>query len=336
MRERQGFWVRAMGLVALLLLGGGTGMAFDLQGHRGARGLAPENTLEGFAVALSLGVTTLEMDTGVTADGVVVVMHDPTLNPDITRGPDGAWLSPPGPAVRSLTLAELQRHDVGRIRPGTRYAATFPDQVPADGARVPTLEAVLALAASASPTVRFNIETKVFPTRPELTVTPEAMAEAVAAVIDRAGITGRAVVQSFDWRSLAWLRDNRPSLARSYLTSQSGGYDTVSSRGGLPSPWLGGLDAEAHGNSAPRLVVAAGGTIWSPNFRDLTEERVAEARRLGLTVLPWTVNDAPTMERLIGWGVDGIITDRPDILRAVMAARGMALPPPAPAAAPAR
>lgn len=306
-------------------------MAFDLQGHRGARGLAPENTLEGFAKALSLGVTTLEMDVGMTADGVVVVMHDPSLNPDITRTPDGAWLAGPGPSVRSLTLAALQAHDVGRIRPGTRYAATFPDQVPADGARVPTLDAVLAAANAASHTVRFNIETKVFPDQPGLTVAPAALAAGVADALARAGLTERAVVQSFDWRTLDWLKEHRPEVVRSYLTSQvAGGYDTVSSREGRPSPWLGGRDAEAYGNAAPKLVAAAGGTIWSPNHRDLTEASLAEARLLGLTVLPWTVNDVPTMERLVGWGVDGIITDRPDLLRAVLAARGMPLPPPSP------
>ncbi len=304
-------------------------MAFDVQGHRGARGLAPENTLEGFSLALSLGVTTLEMDTGMTADGVVVVMHDPALNPDITRGADGAWIDPPGPAIRSLDFAALQRFDVGRIRPGTRYAALYPAQVPHDGARVPSLDAVLALAAAASPSVRFNIETKVFPDRPGLTVAPEVLAAGVADALARAGLTGRAVIQSFDWRSLAWLKENRPEVTRSYLTSQSGGYDTVSSRGGRPSPWLGGLDAAAHGNSAPRLVAAAGGTLWSPNFRDLTEASLAEARSLGLTVLPWTVNDAPSMERLIGWGVDGLITDRPDLLREVLASRGLTLPEPA-------
>lgn len=306
-------------------------MAFDLQGHRGARGLAPENTLEGFATALALGVTTLEMDTGMTADGVVVVLHDPALNPDITRGPDGAWLAAPGPVIRSLTLAEVQAHDVGRIRPGTRYAATFPDQVPVDGARVPTLDAVLRLAATASHTVRFNIETKVFPDQPGLTVAPAALAAGVADALARAGLTQRAVVQSFDWRTLDWLKEHRPEVVRSYLTSQArGGYDTVSSRDGRPSPWLGGRDAAAYGNSAPRLVAAAGGTIWSPNHRDLTEATLAEARLLGLTVLPWTVNDTPTMERLAGWGVDGMITDRPDLLRGVLARRGIALPPPAP------
>lgn len=322
---------KAVLLAAALLLAGGNGMAFDLQGHRGARGLAPENTLEGFARALALGVTTLEMDVGMTADGVLVVSHDPALNPDITRRPDGAWLEGPGPAIRSLTLAALQAYDVGRIRPGTRYAALYPDQAPADGARVPALAEVLRRAGKASPTVRFNIETKVFPDRPALTAAPEEMARALADTLAAAGMTGRAVVQSFDWRSLAWLRDNRPEVARSYLTSQSGGYDTVSSQGGRPSPWLGGLDAAAHGNSAPRLVAAAGGRIWSPNHRDVTEGTLAEAKTLRLTVLPWTVNDVPTMERLIGWGVDGIITDRPDLLRGVMERLGMALPPPAPA-----
>src|SRR5215470_2427011 len=97
----------------------GGAAAFDLEGHRGARGLAPENTLEGFATALAIGVDTLELDLGVTKDDVVVVSHDSRLNPDHTRGPDGKFLSAAGPAIRSLTLTELQQYDVGRLRPGT-------------------------------------------------------------------------------------------------------------------------------------------------------------------------------------------------------------------------
>src|SRR2546430_2645680 len=113
--------------------------AFDLQGHRGARGLAPENTIEAFSTALSIGVTTLELDVGMSKDGVLVVHHDEWLNPDITRGPEGAFLSQRGPAIHSLTLEELKRYDVGRIKPGTAYAARFPLQRPHDGARIPTL-----------------------------------------------------------------------------------------------------------------------------------------------------------------------------------------------------
>ena len=94
-------------------------MAFDLQGHRGARGLVPENTLEAFTAALAIGVTTLELDLAMTKDGVLVVSHDSRLNPDHTRGPDGKFLDAEGPAIRSLTLDELKRYDVGRLKPGT-------------------------------------------------------------------------------------------------------------------------------------------------------------------------------------------------------------------------
>src|ERR1700760_3341020 len=113
-------------------------------GHRGARGLFPENTLQGFLAAAALGVSAFELDVGMTADGVAVVCHDVALNADIARDPSGAWLSSPTPLLRSLTLAELLRYDVGRLRPGSFTASQFPDQKPHDGARVPTLAAVLA------------------------------------------------------------------------------------------------------------------------------------------------------------------------------------------------
>src|SRR5436190_1407029 len=116
----------------LVLFAGNPLMAFDLQGHRGARGLAPENTLAAFARALEIGVTTLETDLAVTKDGVIVLSHDPVLNPDIVRGPDGQWLSAPGPAINTLTLEELKRFDIGRLDPSSKYARQFPDQKPAD------------------------------------------------------------------------------------------------------------------------------------------------------------------------------------------------------------
>ena len=107
--------------------------AFDLQGHRGARGLAPENTLPAFQKGLDLGVDTLECDMAITKDGVVVIHHDLWLNPDTTRGPDGRWLDKRGPAISELTFAELQQYDVGRLKPGTDYAKSFPDQQSVDG-----------------------------------------------------------------------------------------------------------------------------------------------------------------------------------------------------------
>lgn len=302
---------------------------FDLQGHRGARGLAPENTLAAFARALAIGVTTLEMDIAVTADGVVVVSHDPVLNPDLTRGPDGAWLEVPGPAIRSLTLAELRRYDVGRLKPGSRTAALFPHQVPVDGERIPTLAEVIALTrAVGADHVRFNIETKVFPDRPELTVPAEEMAERLVTLLLAEDVADRTMVQSFDWRTLLWVQRHQPSIATSYLTSAR----TLAPRGSAPSPWLAGFDPRTHGGSIPHLVAAAGGRIWSPDHRDLTGEEVAAARGLGVAVIPWTVNEVPAMERLLALGVDGLITDYPDVGRRVLTRRGVPLPVAAPSA----
>src|SRR4029453_10561446 len=99
---------------ALASLVAGSASAFDLQGHRGTRGLAPENTMAAYARAMASGVTTIETDLAVTKDGVLVISHDPFLNPDIVRGPDGRWLIAKGPPIHSLTLAELERHAVGR------------------------------------------------------------------------------------------------------------------------------------------------------------------------------------------------------------------------------
>jgi glycerophosphoryl diester phosphodiesterase len=304
--------------------------AFDLQGHRGARGLAPENTLPGFARALSIGVTTLELDAGVTADDVVVVSHDRRLNPDIVRGADGRWLTGRPFAVRELTFHELQRYDVGRIKPGSEYSNRFPFQRRLDKVRIPTLAAVFELTRHArNDAVRFNIETKLSPLEPEETLPPDAFARALIEAVRGSGMAQRTTIQSFDWRTLQVVQREAPEIATSYLSVQQQAEDTIQARSAEASPWTAGLRFHDHG-SVPRMVKAAGGRIWSPYFGDLTPALVKEAHGLGLQVLPWTVNEPPDMERLIDWGVDGIITDYPDRLREVMADRGLPLPAPTP------
>src|SRR5688572_16944804 len=153
-------WTRlfAASFAALALSGAS---AFDLQGHRGARGLAPENTLPSFQVALDLGVDTIECDMAITRDGVVVIYHDLHLNPDITRGPDGKWLDKPGPAISALSFDELQQYDVGRIKPGTEYAKLYPQQKAIDGTRIPKLADLFDLVKkSGNDKVNFDCETK--------------------------------------------------------------------------------------------------------------------------------------------------------------------------------
>ena len=134
--------LRRMAGALLTLLAATPLLAFDLQGHRGTRGLAPENSLTAFRTALALGVTTLELDVHVTRDGQVVIAHDPRLNPAFTRDAAGRWIDEPGTPLIQLDLAELQRHEIGRARPGSRYAQMWPDQRGTDGERVPTLAAL--------------------------------------------------------------------------------------------------------------------------------------------------------------------------------------------------
>lgn len=324
---RKGHAGRA-GAVALAfgagLAGAVTATAFDLQGHRGTRGLAPENTIAAFQKALDIGVTTLETDLAVTKDGVLVISHDPYLNPDLVRGPDGAYLAGKGPAIRSLTRAELARYDVGRTNPTSAYAKGLPQQQPADGQRIPTLAEVLALGAPTR--VRFNIETKITPTSGDDTVDPETFARLVADAVRASGLASRVTVQSFDWRTLVALKKIAPELATSCVTIETPSNDTVQRASGAPSAWHAGLSLADHGGSLPRLAKAAGCTTWSPFWRNVTPEAIADAHAQGIAVLPWTVNDPVEMGRLVDWKVDGIITDYPDRLRKVLADKGLPLP----------
>jgi glycerophosphoryl diester phosphodiesterase len=301
---------------------------FDLQGHRGARGLWPENTLSGFARTIELGVAALELDCAVTRDGVVVVSHDPQLNPDCTRDGSGRFLAAPGPPIATLSFAQLQAYDVGRLRPGSAYAARFPAQQPLDGERIPRLTDVLALVrARGRSRVRVCIEVKTFPGQPELTPEPEAFVAALKRDVERTATQALAAVIAFDWRVVSAAQRQMPQAASTALTEEQPGVDTVRADAAQASPWLGGLDARDFGGSVPRLVKATGALTWGPDFRDLNAQRVEEAHQLGLRVVPWTVNEPADMERLLGYGVDGMVSDRPDLLRALLERRGLPLPP---------
>jgi glycerophosphoryl diester phosphodiesterase len=264
-------------------------MAIDLQGHRGARGHAPENTLPGFALALQMGADTLEMDVGVTRDGVVVIHHDRRLNPDVARK-NGRWVAAPAPTIHSLSYDELKSYDVGRIRPGSEYAARFPHQKPSDGMRIPRLADLFETMKDGK--VRFNIETKLVPEAPGETLAPEPFARAVIAEVRKAGMEKRTTIQSFDFRTLKVVEKEAPEIATAYLTS--------------------GKDSD------PAKVREAGGRVWSPDFRDLDAAKVAQARALGLRIVAWTVNEPDEIRRVLGLKLDGIISDYPDRVRALL------------------
>lgn len=271
-------------------------LSFDLQGHRGARGLRPENTLSGFQHALDLGVTTLELDVGMTADGVLVVAHDTHLSGAIARL-DGRWLERPV-AIHSLTFEQLQAYDVGHLNPDDPYSERFPDQVPVEGSRVPTLAQVLAI----SDTVLFNVETKLDPTAPDDSASPQEFAQALLDTIPDS-MRPRVTIQSFDWRTLRLLQED----FRTACLTKPG-------NAGRKSPWTAELEPSDYRGLVP-LVHAAGCDIWSPYYRQASAGRVEQAHRLGLRVIPWTVNDAKLAAELIERGVDGLITDYPDRIK---------------------
>jgi len=290
--------------------------AFDLQAHRGGRGLTPESTLAGFKNAISLGVTTLETDLAVTKDDVLVLSHEPRLNPDLVRGPNGTWLAGIGPTIRSLTLAELKTYDIGRLNPATKYGQQFPAQKPSDGERFPTLAALYAMAG---PGVRFNIETKIDPTKPGETVDPAHFTRLVVDAIRAAKKEKRTTIQSFDWRTLVEAKKIAPEIETVCLTIESRDMNTT---GPKPSPWMAVLDVNP-GGSLQQLVKRAGCSAWSPFWRNVTAGNVVEAHALGLKVIPWTVNDPAEMKRLIDIKVDGLITDYPDRGMAVLDEKGL-------------
>ena len=313
-------------VAALLLFTVSNARAFDLQAHRGGRGLRPENTLVSFENAIRMGVTTLELDIAITADGIAVISHDPALNPAITRDAEGKWLTERGPLIKSLTLAEVQTYDVGRINPSNKYAEDFPDQQPRDGTRIPTLAALFKLVNDlGAKDIHFDMETKINPGKPADTLEPAAFVDTMLKAIRDAGMTRRVMVQSFDWRTLELLHKREPGLRTMYLTVASPKFDTLKD-----GSWNAGHLLKDHGDSVPRMVRASAGKstgiIWAPNFNNLTAPLVKEAHRLGLKVIPWTVNQKEKMEQLIAWHVDGIITDYPDRMREVMKQKNMRLP----------
>jgi glycerophosphoryl diester phosphodiesterase len=295
----------------------------DVQAHRGGRALRPENTLAAFAHAVDLGADTLEMDLAVTRDRVVVISHDYRLDPILTRGPDGEFLERDARIlIKDLDFQQLQDYAVGEIKRGSDYWYRFREQVPVPGEKIPSLAQVFELVDSmGADTVRFNLEIKTYPPFPEYTIEYHEFVELVLDSIRKHGFEARVTIQSFDWRTLKIVQELAPDIPVVCLTVKSfsidGAWYNLQPGGDGPSPWLAGLDIDDFGGVS-ELVHAFGAKILSPYYREIDRPDVQEAHRLGLKVIPWTVDDPRIMRKLIGWGVDGIITDTPDQLIRVL------------------
>ena len=291
----------------------------DIIGHRGAAGLRPENTLSAFQRACEIGVDAIELDVLSTADNNVIVHHDYTLKPEITRTPEGEWLDGPGSTIKKLTLAKLKTYDVGRLKPGTRYSRRYPEQQPVDGERIPTLGEVISLVEeTCDPTTQLWIEIKTNPEEPDFTPAPETVADAVVQLLNKRDFIGRARILSFDWRSLAQVQNIAPNIATVYLSLEGRRLNNIKPGQPGPSPWMAGLDIDDFSGSIPQAVKAAGGRYWAPYYKHLTRVLLNDAHELGIQVFVWTPDIRIEMIRLFEMGVDGIITNRPDVLKSVV------------------
>lgn len=257
-----------------------------VHGHRGARAMRPENTLAAFEYAISVGVDVLELDLSVTQDNVLVVSHDSFVNPAICTGPDERRHP-----IYALSLQELRQWDCGG-----KKNPEFPKQQPAPGTRIPTFDEVLALAPRG--TFEFNVETKINPTRPDLTPEPERFVELVLAAIRKHHLESRVILQSFDFRTLQAMKKLAPEIR------------------------LSALDAFGRDDFVT-LAHKSGARIVSPRYPLVTPEKVAAAHEAGLQVVPWTANTREDWDHLIDAKVDAIITDDPAALIDYLKSRGL-------------
>lgn len=259
----------------------------EVQGHRGARSVLPENSLPALRHALELNVDTLEFDMGVTKDGVVVVVHDQKINPVICQYQDGTPVSQEL-WIHELTLAQVKAFDCG-----SKLNPRFPLQTTVPGTQIPSLAEVFDMVTQSdlpqAKTVLFNIETKSDPDKPHAQPEPEEFVKAVLKVVNDYDLADRVCLQSFDHRTLIAAHKQAPNMLRAALFRH------------IPDDWV-------------QATLAAKADIVSPYFKLIDKDDVTAIHKAGLRVIPWTANTNEEWEQLVDLGVDGIITDDPEPL----------------------
>ena len=294
--------------------------------HRGGAGLYPENTLAAFRDAVARGCDGAELDVQLSKDGEVVVFHDFKLKPEICRL-DGAWIKKPTPLIKELTLAELKRYDIGRHDPASDYARARPHSMPVDGETGPTLAEVLAVTSAAKKPFKLQVELKTSFFDRNVSSDPIALSQATVEVLRNAGYLDRTIFVGFDWAGLLHAKKLAPNVECWFTTMELDFLRDPPKKDDPPlktllrhwaqtgtSPWAAGFDPRNYGGSIQKAIRAAGGDGWFPYFPDATADAVAEAKALGLKVGAWTVNEPSDMRTLIALGLDGICTDRPDLM----------------------
>lgn len=308
---------------------------FDLEAHRGGRDIRPENTLYSYAYAIELGATSIECDMQLTKDDQIVMSHNPILNSDITRDENGNYIENNKYDIRLMTVDELKKFDVGVMDPncGEYYDLHGKTQFTYD-AKIPTLEELMQLIQSyGDKNIVLNIETKSYPDPASAgyknNADPKKFVEVFNNIVKKYDMEDRVVLQSFDWQTLIEMKKLNPNISTSALWQEqpSWGRDSESLRRyeKKKSPWLGGLDIKDYQGNPVKAAHAIGADIISPYYTEISKQDVDEAHSLGMKVVPWTVNNEKDMNMLLDMGVDGIISDKPWLLKQVLEKRNIKL-----------
>jgi glycerophosphoryl diester phosphodiesterase len=269
----------------------------DVQGHRGARGLMPENTIPAFIKALDLGVTTLELDLAVTKDNQLLVSHEPYMNPEMCLDSLGNEILDSekyAHNIYQMSYTQIKAFDCG-----VKSHPRFPNQTKLKISK-PLLSDVIDsvnnyLSLHNREAVFYNIEIK---TQPEgdkkFHPTPEVFSDLVYTFIQKNMNPAYVNIQSFDFRVLKYFRKTYPEIKLALLIEEEADIDiNLNSLGFVPE-------------------------IYSCDFKLLSKENIAYLQSKDILVIPWTVNTIKDMNQLISWNVDGIITDYPDSLQSIL------------------
>ena len=276
-----------------------------IYGHRGARGVLPENTLESFKYLFENNIRAYETDILISKDNIPVITHDFKLDPSYTKDVNGNWIEDENIKIIDLTYEEILKYDVGTLNKLSRYGRKFINQKSLDNQKIPKLSDLLKLSSDNEfDDLLINLEIKSTPIEEGLTPSPEEMVKIVIDEVSRSNLSDKIIYSSFDWRVLREIKERDPKIPRAHLTSGAKGkiYDK--------SPWLDFTPLHSEVD-LPKLIKALGGSAWHPNYKDINREVIEISRNESLPVNVWTVNREQDMLRMIDYGVNGIMTDYP-------------------------
>ena len=276
-----------------------------IYGHRGARGVLPENTLESFKYLFENNIHAYETDILISKDFIPVITHDFRLDPSYTKDINDNWIEDENIKIIDLTYDQILQFDVGTLNKLSKYGRKFINQKSLQNQKIPKLSELLKLTSdNIVEDLLINLEIKSTPIEKNLTPEPDEMVKIIIDEVSRSNLEDRIIYSSFDWRVLREIKERDSKIPRAYLTSGARGkiYDK--------SPWLDFTPLH-NGVELPELIKALGGSAWHPNYKDVNKEIVQISYDKGLPVNVWTVNRESDMLRMIDYGVDGIMTDYP-------------------------